>query len=112
MEWSSTIFSWGQSRSFAARTRTSGAAASRPVVQPQSATRMTAVVRFMREAYNATARAAGSAVACAPRDAIVDDSRMIGRLILGLVKGLVLGALVGFGLAAAGMAVPGALIAY
>jgi hypothetical protein len=37
---------------------------------------------------------------------------MIGRLILGVLKGLVLGALVGFGLAAAGMAVPGALVAY
>jgi hypothetical protein len=37
---------------------------------------------------------------------------MLGRLILGLVKGLIVGGLVGFGLAAAGMAVPGALIAY
>ena len=37
---------------------------------------------------------------------------MLARLIMGLVKGLVLGALVGYGLAAAGMGAPGALIAY
>jgi hypothetical protein len=34
------------------------------------------------------------------------------RLVMGLVKGLVLGALVGYGLAAAGMGTPGALIVY
>ena len=34
------------------------------------------------------------------------------RLILGLLKGLILGGLVGYGLAAAGFGVPGALVAY
>jgi hypothetical protein len=34
------------------------------------------------------------------------------RLVIGLLKGLVIGALVGYGLAAAGLAVPGAAIAY
>lgn len=37
---------------------------------------------------------------------------MLARLLMGLVKGLVLGALVGYGLAAAGMGAPGAFIAY
>jgi hypothetical protein len=34
------------------------------------------------------------------------------RLIVGLLKGLVLGAFVGYGLAAAGFGIPGALVAY
>ncbi len=34
------------------------------------------------------------------------------RLLLGLIKGLVLGGLVGYGLAAAGLGLPGALVAY
>jgi len=37
---------------------------------------------------------------------------VLARLLMGLVKGLVLGALVGYGLAAAGMGAPGAFIAY
>jgi hypothetical protein len=37
---------------------------------------------------------------------------MVLRLIFGLVKGLVLGGLLGYGLAAAGFAVPGAIVAY
>jgi hypothetical protein len=37
---------------------------------------------------------------------------MLGRLLVGIVKGLVLGALLGFGLLKLGMAVPPALIAY
>ncbi len=37
---------------------------------------------------------------------------MLLRLVMGLIKGLVLGALIGYGLAAAGMGAPGALIAY
>src|SRR5687768_17309412 len=37
---------------------------------------------------------------------------MLVRLLLGLVKGLVIGGLVGFGLAKAGFAAPGAIIAY
>lgn len=37
---------------------------------------------------------------------------MLGRLLIGLVKGLVVGGLLGFGLVKLGMAVPGAVIAY
>ena len=37
---------------------------------------------------------------------------MIGRLLVGILKGLVLGALVGFGLVKIGMAFPGAVVAY
>ena len=37
---------------------------------------------------------------------------MLGRLLVGIVKGLVLGALVGFGLVKLGMAFPGAIVAY
>lgn len=37
---------------------------------------------------------------------------MIGRLLVGILKGLVLGALVGFGLVKVGMAFPGAVVAY
>ncbi|AUX27132.1 hypothetical protein SOCEGT47_077110 [Sorangium cellulosum] len=37
---------------------------------------------------------------------------MLGRLILGIVKGLIVGGLLGFGLAKLGLAAPGAVIAY
>src|SRR3954468_1202781 len=37
---------------------------------------------------------------------------MLGRLLIGIVKGLIVGGLVGFALAKLGMAAPGALIAY
>ncbi|APR83700.1 Hypothetical protein A7982_09049 [Minicystis rosea] len=37
---------------------------------------------------------------------------MLGRLLIGIVKGLVVGGLLGFGLVKLGMALPGALIAY
>ena len=37
---------------------------------------------------------------------------MLGRLITGILKGLVLGGLVGFGLVKLGMAVPAAWLAY
>jgi len=37
---------------------------------------------------------------------------MLARLLIGIVKGLIVGALVGFGLAKIGMAAPGAVIAY
>jgi hypothetical protein len=37
---------------------------------------------------------------------------MLGRLLLGLVKGLIVGALLGFGLAKLGLAAPGAVVAY
>lgn len=37
---------------------------------------------------------------------------MLGRLLIGIVKGLVVGGLIGFGLVKLGMALPGALIAY
>ncbi len=37
---------------------------------------------------------------------------MLGRLILGIVKGLIVGGLLGFGLAKLGFATPGAVIAY
>jgi hypothetical protein len=37
---------------------------------------------------------------------------MIGRLLVGLLKGIVIGGLVGFGLVKAGFVAPGALIAY
>jgi hypothetical protein len=37
---------------------------------------------------------------------------MLGRLLIGLVKGLVVGGLLGFGLVKLGMGVPGAVIAY
>lgn len=37
---------------------------------------------------------------------------MLGRLIIGIVKGLIVGGLVGFGLAKLGLAAPGAVIAY
>src|SRR5262245_58106810 len=37
---------------------------------------------------------------------------MLGRLVVGIIKGLVVGALLGFGIAKLGFAAPGALIAY
>jgi hypothetical protein len=37
---------------------------------------------------------------------------MLGRLLLGIVKGLIVGALLGFGLAKLGLAAPGAVVAY
>jgi hypothetical protein len=37
---------------------------------------------------------------------------MLGRLLIGIVKGLLLGGLIGFGLAKLGLAAPGAIIAY
>ena len=37
---------------------------------------------------------------------------MLGRLLIGIVKGLIVGGLVGFGLAKLGIAAPGAVIAY
>src|SRR4051812_1584027 len=37
---------------------------------------------------------------------------MLGRLLIGIVKGLIVGSLLGFGLVKLGMAVPGAVIAY
>ncbi|MFT3773626.1 MAG: hypothetical protein QM820_50265 [Minicystis sp.] len=37
---------------------------------------------------------------------------MLGRLLIGIVKGLVVGGLLGFGLVKLGMAIPGAVIAY
>jgi hypothetical protein len=37
---------------------------------------------------------------------------MLGRLLIGIVKGLIVGGLVGFGLAKLGFAAPGAVIAY
>lgn len=37
---------------------------------------------------------------------------MLGRLLIGIVKGLVIGGLLGFGLVKLGMALPGAVIAY
>jgi len=37
---------------------------------------------------------------------------MLGRLLIGIVKGLIVGGLLGFGLAKLGFAAPGALIAY
>ncbi len=37
---------------------------------------------------------------------------MLGRLLVGIVKGLVLGALIGFGLLKLGLAFPGAIVAY
>lgn len=37
---------------------------------------------------------------------------MLGRLLVGIVKGLVLGALIGFGLVKLGFAFPGAIVAY
>lgn len=37
---------------------------------------------------------------------------MLGRLLIGIMKGLIVGGLVGFGLAKLGFAAPGALIAY
>lgn len=37
---------------------------------------------------------------------------MLGRLLIGIVKGLVIGGLVGFGLVKLGMGLPGAVIAY
>lgn len=37
---------------------------------------------------------------------------MLGRLLIGIVKGLVVGGLIGFGLVKLGMALPGAVIAY
>jgi hypothetical protein len=37
---------------------------------------------------------------------------MLGRLLIGIVKGLVVGGLLGFGLVKLGMALPGAVIAY
>jgi len=38
--------------------------------------------------------------------------RLLGRLLLGIVKGIMVGALVGFGLAKLGFAAPGAVVAY
>ena len=37
---------------------------------------------------------------------------MLGRLLIGIVKGLLVGGLVGFALAKLGFAAPGAIIAY
>jgi hypothetical protein len=37
---------------------------------------------------------------------------MLGRLLIGIVKGLMVGALLGFGLVKLGMAMPGAVVAY
>ena len=37
---------------------------------------------------------------------------MLGRLLIGIVKGLLVGGLIGFGLAKLGLAAPGAIIAY
>ncbi len=37
---------------------------------------------------------------------------MLGRLLIGIVKGLIVGSLLGFGLVKLGMAMPGAVIAY
>lgn len=37
---------------------------------------------------------------------------MLGRLLIGIVKGLIVGGLVGFGLAKLGLAAPGAVVAY
>ena len=47
-----------------------------------------------------------SEVACAPRGAIVESLTVFGRLLIGLLKGLVLGAVIGYGIAAAGLSWP------